>query len=198
MDQSTGMLQTAAQEAGRRGQQLRLCAADIEALPVVPASFDGVMANHVLYHLPDISRGVKELARILKPGGWLLTTTNSEQIRVLLIDLHYQALEELGIPFIPEDPSPFSMENGAAYLSAAFRRVETFYFEDEATYTTANDFVAVYTTTGRYRNIQQDPHIEPNLKQNLRPTFERLAADIIHQEGILRTPILMGAFVCTK
>jgi SAM-dependent methyltransferase len=191
------MLHTAAQETVKRGRQLRLCAGDIETLPVVSAYFDGVMANHVLYHLKDISRGVKELARILKPDGWLLATTNSEQIRVPLLDLHYQALESLGVPFIPEEPSPFSMENGEACLRTAFRRVETFYFEDDVTYTNAADFVAVYTATGRYRNILAAVGVDESLKHNLRPTFERLVTDIIRQEGALHTPVLMGAFVCT-
>ena len=35
LDQSVGMLQTAAQEAAQRGRQLRLAAGDIETLPLV-------------------------------------------------------------------------------------------------------------------------------------------------------------------
>jgi ubiquinone/menaquinone biosynthesis C-methylase UbiE len=198
IDQSAGMLQTAAQEAAQRSQSLGLAAGDIEALPLVSARFDGMLANHVLYHLKDINAGVRELARILRPDGWLLATTNSERIRVILIDLHYQALEQLGAPFVPEEASPFSMENGDLYLSQVFRQVQRFYFEDETTYNDVKDFAALYQTTGRYRNVLADPQIDAGIKQALLPTFERLARESVDSEGVLRAPTLMGAFVCTE
>lgn len=197
MDQSVGMLSTAAEEALKRGGQLRLCAGDIGALPLASATFDGVLANHVLYHVEDIPAGVQELARVLRPNGWLLATTNSEKIRVTLIDLHQQALEALGLPFTPEGPSPFSMENGDIYLQPFFRQVERYYFEDEMVYTQADDFIALYKTTGRYQNIIKAPDVDDTLKRSLLPTFERLVAGLIYREGSLRAPLLMGAFVCS-
>ena len=197
MDQSVGMLQTAAKEADRRGQHLRLCSGGIETLPFASATFDGVLANHVLYHLNDIPAGARELARMLKPEGWLLATTNSDRIRVTLIDLHHQALTQLGVPFEPEGPSTFSMENGATLLQTAFQQVETIYFEDEVTYSDGTTFVDLYATTGRYRNIFEDQAVDQDIRARLLPTFAGLVATQIKQEGKLRVPILMGAFVCT-
>jgi len=43
--------------------------ADIEELPFADGSFDVVMSNWTLYHLPDLGRGVREIARVLRPGG---------------------------------------------------------------------------------------------------------------------------------
>ncbi|MBP0574103.1 methyltransferase domain-containing protein, partial [Mycobacterium tuberculosis] len=41
-----------------------------------PAGFDAVVAMHMLYHLADPAVGIAEMARVLKPGGTLLVTTN--------------------------------------------------------------------------------------------------------------------------
>ena len=45
-----------------------------EKLPFPDASFHAIHARQVLHHLSDLERGVRELARVLKPGGVLLTT----------------------------------------------------------------------------------------------------------------------------
>jgi SAM-dependent methyltransferase len=58
----------AAVEAARaRGADARL--ADIEELPFEDGSFDVVICNATLYHLRDLDAGLRELARVLRPGG---------------------------------------------------------------------------------------------------------------------------------
>lgn len=44
--------------------------ADICNLPFEDASFDVILCNHVLEHIPDDTKAMRELYRILKPGGW--------------------------------------------------------------------------------------------------------------------------------
>jgi SAM-dependent methyltransferase/ribosomal protein S27AE len=41
------------------------------ALPFAEATFDGVLSVAVLEHVPDPRRCVREIARVLKPGGWI-------------------------------------------------------------------------------------------------------------------------------
>lgn len=43
---------------------------DIQALPFGDESFDVVICNHVLEHIPDDRRAMSELVRVLAPGGW--------------------------------------------------------------------------------------------------------------------------------
>jgi SAM-dependent methyltransferase len=50
---------------------------DAQTLPFPDASFDVVMARHMLYHVRDVERAVSEAARVLQPGGHFLATTNS-------------------------------------------------------------------------------------------------------------------------
>jgi ubiquinone/menaquinone biosynthesis C-methylase UbiE len=47
---------------------------DITAIPVENASFDAVMCTEVLEHVPDPVAAIKELNRVLRPGGFLLIT----------------------------------------------------------------------------------------------------------------------------
>ena len=43
---------------------------DIHAIPEPGASFDLVIANHVMEHVDDDARAVAEVARVLRPGGY--------------------------------------------------------------------------------------------------------------------------------
>jgi Methyltransferase domain/Glycosyl transferase family group 2 len=45
---------------------------DIQALPFDDASFDILICNHVLEHVPDDRRAMSELVRVLAPGGWAI------------------------------------------------------------------------------------------------------------------------------
>jgi ubiquinone/menaquinone biosynthesis C-methylase UbiE len=219
-DLSHGMLRTLRDEARGRVGSTRLqgsraepnapaetdlpnlCQASIEALPFKAHSFDFAVAGHVLYHLRDIARGARELARVLQPDGTLLVTTNSDNARVLVLDLHYQALRELGIPAAvednPEQPSPFSMETGKPHLDAAFARAEPVYFRDTTTFPNVETFLASYRTMGRYRAIVEDASIPSEQRQHLATEVEELARREAERTGVLRSAVLMGAFICRE
>lgn len=44
--------------------------ADICNLPFYDNEFDVIFCNHVLEHIPDDTKAMQELFRVLKPGGW--------------------------------------------------------------------------------------------------------------------------------
>ncbi|WP_250008018.1 methyltransferase domain-containing protein [Actinoplanes sp. M2I2] len=46
------------------------------ALPFAAGRFDGLVANHMLYHLDDPDAGLREFARVLRPGGRLAVSVN--------------------------------------------------------------------------------------------------------------------------
>src|SRR5204862_4520054 len=51
--------------------------ADAEALPFLDAVFDVVVMSEVIEHLLHPERAVWEVARVLRPGGVLVLTTNN-------------------------------------------------------------------------------------------------------------------------
>lgn len=197
-DSSFGMLQTTAEEAASRGHTPHFAAADIRSLPFPAGYFDGVMANHVLYHLSDIRDGIRQLARVVKKGGWLLATTNSDEVAVPVLEYHYAALEELGIEYRRESHSPFSMENGRQLLKGSFGKVRSCRFDDETLYYSADEFLASYMTIGRYRNLLARTDVSREAKERLPHIVRAKAEERIRQCGVLCSPVRMGAFVCNE
>ncbi len=51
------------------GLRTQLLVADVENLPFASNRFDTVFGFSILHHLEDIGRGLKEIHRVLKPGG---------------------------------------------------------------------------------------------------------------------------------
>lgn len=45
---------------------------DVTAIPFRDASFDVIFCNHVLEHVTEDRQAMKELHRVLKPGGWAI------------------------------------------------------------------------------------------------------------------------------
>ncbi|MFG3074167.1 class I SAM-dependent methyltransferase [Streptomyces sp. NPDC048225] len=68
-DLTPAMLQ-AAVRAGRDGDG-RLVLADVAALPLRSRSLDAVFAAGLIAHLPDPAADLRELARVVRPGGVL-------------------------------------------------------------------------------------------------------------------------------
>jgi SAM-dependent methyltransferase len=56
-----------------------LVRANLESLPLPDASFDLVLCTQVIEHLLDPALGLRELARVLAPGGRLVITTDNER-----------------------------------------------------------------------------------------------------------------------
>ncbi|PKO16909.1 MAG: class I SAM-dependent methyltransferase [Chloroflexi bacterium HGW-Chloroflexi-10] len=131
-DYSFGMLRTARQNIDER---FTFYNGNAQILPFPSQSFDMVIANHMIYHIPNIPMALAEMARILKHDGTLFAATNGE--------MHMHELDELIFPVGPELPrfnklsSIFSLENGPSYLNDSFDQVSTIIYEDSLRVTEA-------------------------------------------------------------
>lgn len=99
--------------AKARGVDARV--GDVQALPFEDGTFDCVVANWVLYHLPDVELGVREILRVLTGHGRLVAATLGEgHMRELWEWLGAESTSGLS----------FQSSNGEAVLAPHFARVE--------------------------------------------------------------------------
>lgn len=68
-DISPGMVEVAVRNARQLGFQVAGRIADAESLPYPDASFDLVVGHAVLHHIPDVEVALREVLRVLTPGG---------------------------------------------------------------------------------------------------------------------------------
>jgi SAM-dependent methyltransferase len=115
-DFSEGMVDEA---RSRLGALATYRVADVQELPFVDASFDLVIANHMLFHVPDRRRALREIARVLRSGGVVIATTNGRN-----------HLCELRAAWSARWSRRFGLENGAAQLGRFFTEVEVERFPD--------------------------------------------------------------------
>ncbi len=87
---------------------------DVQELPFADASFDTVVAAWMLFHVPDLDRGLAEIARVLETGGTLVAVTNSRD--------HLRELRDL--IHCPGASESFNRENGEVVLLRHFGHVE--------------------------------------------------------------------------
>lgn len=91
----------------------------LPALPFADASFDLVIANHMLYHVANRQHGLAEIRRVLGPDGVLFAATNGaehlREIKELMRDL---ALDTHDVS------ASFTLENAEEQLRGAFANIE--------------------------------------------------------------------------
>lgn len=74
VDNSPAMLDKAAERFRAAGSQVELREGDIQNLPLADSTLNAAFGNMVLHHAPDPAAAIKELARVVKPGGWVVLT----------------------------------------------------------------------------------------------------------------------------
>ena len=96
-------------------------AGDVASLPFGDGAFDAAMALHMLYHVPDIPAAVRELRRVVRPGGFLMVTTNAGDDEPEVTDLYRRAggTEEGAF-----GDWRFCIENAEPFLRTAFDRID--------------------------------------------------------------------------
>jgi SAM-dependent methyltransferase len=148
-DFSPGMLEEARGALGPHASRYHFREIDAQAIPYADGSFDGVIANHMLYHVPDRPRALGEIARVLKPGGVLYTATNGHghltKIGELVGSVDADALKicTAGADSI----AGFTLENGTDQLRPFFAAVAMRHYKNELRVTEAEPLVEYILST---------------------------------------------------
>ena len=120
-DQSPGMASEARDKLAA-DRRFTYCVCDAQLLPFPEGSFDQVVANHMLYHVPDRRRALGEIWRVLRPGGRLMAATNGNSHMRELWQMLDRASPGSEARAVVVDGG-FSLQNGAAQLAERFTDV---------------------------------------------------------------------------
>jgi ubiquinone/menaquinone biosynthesis C-methylase UbiE len=80
IDIEPGALAHAHARARARGVTVELYRADVRALPFPDASFELVIDFGTCYHIGDPDQALREIVRVLRPGGLFVSETVSSQL----------------------------------------------------------------------------------------------------------------------
>jgi ubiquinone/menaquinone biosynthesis C-methylase UbiE len=145
-DLSPGMLDAAWRNLVVTGRAFQFKEIDAQSIPFEDDMFDAVIANHMLYHVPDRPKAMAEIKRILQPGGRLIATTvGKNHLKELAV--WFREVNDAFISF----GNPFTLENGLEQLNQFFSQVTVSRIDDNLEVTEIEPILAyvrssMYTT----------------------------------------------------
>lgn len=139
-DSSEGMVREV-QHRLSEDQRFSFQTIDMDQIPYHDQSFDLVIANHVLFYSTDLDHTLKEIRRVLKPGGTLSASTYGAK--------HMKEITELVQEFNPEIRlaaenlyEQFGLENGEEILKPHFEKVISRRYEDSIEISEADPLIS--------------------------------------------------------
>ncbi len=146
-DSSAGMMDQAFRNLSEFSHPFQFMMLDAQDLPFERESFDAVIADHMLYHVPDRKRTLGQIKRILKAGGRFFASTNGQGNLRELAELISKFDSDLSAGEW-QSTDTFLLENGAAQLSPWFSQVTLRRYQDSLLVTESAPMVD-YLLSGR-------------------------------------------------
>ena len=159
---------------------------DIQSIPSEDNSFDMIIANHMLFHVPDLNKALQEVNRVLKKGGYFYSATDGNGgMRPFL----HEAIKQ----FNPESKAfteqlPFNLQNGKEILERYFPIVERFDYENVLAITKTEDLMEWLKSTTSISGFSEE-----NLA-DLYKYFENIRV----KDGAINIPRETGLFISIK
>jgi SAM-dependent methyltransferase len=171
---------------------------DAQRLPFESESADVVLANHMLYHVPDQDAAVREIHRVLRPDGHLLAATNSATNMPELSELRFAVSQHFGFPAddFPLRPRlSFTLESGHTLLSRHFSSVSRHDQPSALVFTDSQPVVDyINSSRGYYMGVLP----EGTRWEDVEAVIRREVNGRIAEQGAFRVNKLTGVFVCQK
>lgn len=182
-DFSDGMLQDA-QNNLKDMHGIRFQLADIQNLPLADDSYDFIIANMMLYHVPDRPKAIAEVRRVLKPGGTFVCATYGEDG----LAPYLKRMME-GILPMRDTNTNFTLQNGGELLSTQFDQVERRDYPDYFLVDDADAIVGYLLSMTEMLLVQGDGFSHGLIKAIVQACIDA-------EGGKLRIPKEYGTFVC--
>jgi SAM-dependent methyltransferase len=185
-DLSIGMVRDALGRVSGRGRHRRVTGhvADVQQLPFTAEQFDVVVANHMLYHVPEPRLAVREMARVLRPEGVVLVATNGPAHLRELWEIRDEVFGGgLGRWFT----EVFGIDNGGAMLREQFADVDWLPYDDRLICQDPDDVLTF---------MRSCPPAETASAAQLHHMAEVVAERFAAGGGVLEVAKETGVFVC--
>lgn len=171
-------------------------AADITALPLAEESVTTALAMHMLYHVPEPDAGLRELSRVLAPGGVLVVSTNARDDKVELRHLWARAVADvLDVPDTPRwTPlnQRFPLDAAPGTLARHFTDVRLINLRSTITAAEPDPVVAYLDSCRAWAPLDDIP-----FDAALERAHQRLT-DTIDRDGVFTVTCHSGVFTCRK
>ncbi len=181
--------------------KVTLSVADAQRLPYPDASFDVVMANHMLFHVPDVMRALRELRRVVKPDGFVMATTNSIHTMPEFQALMRRAITLLSPPgtanvSVPgQHTDPFTLESGTRLFCRHFFAVVRYDLPHALVFPTVEPAMAYLNSTRSVREAELPPGV---LWDEMMMLVREQIGRLIEHFGELTVNTLSGLLVATE
>jgi ubiquinone/menaquinone biosynthesis C-methylase UbiE len=161
-DLSTGMLDAAWRNLVVAGRAFQFKEIDAQSIPFEDETFDAVIANHMLYHIPDRPKAIAEIKRVLKPNGRLIATTVGENHMKQAMEWYRRVSCS---EYVSMGSLSFTLENGLEQLKPFFPNVSLAHYEDDLHVTELEPIMAYIRSGISLYDLKED-ELE-KLKQEL-------------------------------
>ena len=202
LDLAGGVLMTARRRLDAEDLTVELLEHDAGDLDRFPSgSFDRVMINYALHHVPDIDRCLAGVRRVLRPGGRLLVSTDSVESMAELYALHAEALLDAGYPgqVLRTQKSRFALDTaGREALGRHFPNVRLVPYDDVLAFDDTASLLGFYAVGTTYCGaaLASNPHWSAEIAGRVdRSVLDRVET-VIGAAGEFRITKHSGTFVC--
>lgn len=177
-DLSDGMLDAAWRNLVLLGRNFKFEQMDAQFILYGDKTFDAVIANHMLYHVPDREKTLAEIKRVLKDGGRLIATTvGNAHIQEIVQWLKRVRTKEQPDRF----SSPFTLENGQEQLQKFFSQVAMSRYVDNLEVTEIDPLIAYIRSLIGQVGLSEEKLGE--LKKDLTAVLEREGKILITKDS---------------
>lgn len=136
-----GMLEDAKSNLGEYSTRFNFKLIDAQNITFEDNTFDIVIANHMLYHVPDRNLALKEIKRILKPGAFFYASTIGKSHLIELYSLLRKFNNQLHISEF-NYAEAFGLETGQGQLSKYFKNITLNRYADSLLVTKTDPLIA--------------------------------------------------------
>jgi len=167
-DLSPGMVDAAWRNLVVTGRNFKFEQIDAQSIPYPDETFDAVIANHMLYHVPDRKQALSEIKRVLKTDGSLFATTVGERHLKEISAWMPVGTAKVGLtPF----SQPFLLENGLEQLQEFFSNIELSRYDDNLRVTEVEPIMAYIRSGIRAVDFSETEFAQ--IEKELRHQLER-------------------------